>query len=89
MGSAAPDVPEPKWPTFTEAEFTALKPRVKDRLGRVVNALVNQNVEGYFWGPLARGALKTAWWLQKGSIVDSVIKTIRDDLTERGLMARQ
>lgn len=86
MGSAAPDVPEPMWPTFTEAEFAALKPKVKDRLGRVVNALVNQNVEGYFWGPLARGALKSAWWFQKGSAVDSVMKAIRDDLTMRGLM---
>jgi hypothetical protein len=74
---------------LTEKEFAALKPKVKQRLDRVVNALVNQNVEGYFWGPLARGTLKSAWWFQKGSIVDSVMKTIRDDLTERKLMASQ
>ncbi len=89
LGSAVPDVPEPRWPTLTEEEFAALKPKVKGRLDRVVNALVNQNVEGYFWGPLARATLKSAWWFQKGTIVDSIMKTIRDDLTERGLMARQ
>ncbi len=72
---------------MTEEEFAALKPKVKGRLGRVVTALVNQNVEGYFWGPLARGTLKSAWWFQKGMVVDSLMKTIRDDLTKRGLMA--
>ena len=89
VGQAAPDVPEPQWPTFTEAEFAALKPKVKDRLGRVVSALIDQNVEGYFWGPLARGALKSAWWFKSSAVTDSVMNTIQSDLTTRGLMARR
>jgi hypothetical protein len=66
-----------------------LKPKVKGRLDRVAKALINQNIESSFWGCLASRTLKSAWWFQKGSIVDSVMKTVRDDLTERGLMARQ
>jgi hypothetical protein len=88
VGTAAPDVPPPKWPTLTEDEFAALRPKIKNRLSRVVNALVNQNVEGYFWGPLARTALKTTWWLQKDTVLNKIMQTIRADLTERGLMAR-
>ena len=87
VGTAATTVPEPRWPEFSELEFEALRPKVKSRLTRVVGALVNHNVEGRFWGPFARGALKSAWWLQKGSVVDSVMKTIRTDLTNRKLMA--
>lgn len=88
MGSAVPDVPEPRWPTFTEAELAALKPKLQDRLGRVVNALVNQNVEGYLWGPLARWALKSGWWFQRSSVVNTAMATIRNDLTRRGLIGR-
>jgi hypothetical protein len=86
MGSAARDVPAPTWPTFTEAEFAALRPKVKRRLSRVVKAVVDENIEGYLWGPLTRGALKSAWWLKGGGVVNRVMKTIRDDLTMRGLM---
>jgi hypothetical protein len=89
VGAAAPDVPEPTWPTLSEAEFAALKPKIESRLGRVVTALIDQNVSGLFWGPLARGALKSAWWFRKGSTVDSVMKTVRADLEGRGLMTRQ
>ena len=87
-GIGGPDVPEPRWPTFTEAELAALKPKLQDRLGRVVNALVNQNVEGYLWGPLARWALKSGWWFQRSSVVDTAMATIRNDLTIRGLIGR-
>ena len=86
MGSAAPDVPAPAWPNFTEVEFSALRPKVKSRLARVVKALVDENIEGFLWGPLARGALKSAWWLKGSEAVDRVMKTIRDDLTMRKLM---
>jgi hypothetical protein len=86
MGSAAPDVPAPAWPNFTEDEFKALRPKVKSRLARVVKALVDENIEGFLWGPLARGALKSAWWLKGGEVVDHVMKTIRDDLTIRRIM---
>jgi hypothetical protein len=61
--------------------FAALKPKVPDRLGRVVSALVNQNVAGNLWGPLARWALKSAWWFKEGAVSDSVMNSIRDDLT--------
>jgi hypothetical protein len=86
MGTAGPDVPEPRWPTFTEDELELLRPGVKARLGRVVGAIVDENVQATFWGPLARTALKSAWWFQKGSIVQNVLDTIRNDLTKRGLM---
>ncbi len=86
MGSAAPSIPAPTWPTFTEAEFRALRPKVKSRLARVVKSLVDDNIQGYFWGPLARGALKSAWWLKGGEVVDKIMKTIREDLAKRGLM---
>ncbi len=86
VGKAAETVPEPVWPTFTQREFDDLRPKVKNRVGHVAFALINQNIEGYLWGPLARGALKSAWWLKGGSVVDYVMKTIRDDLTMRGLM---
>jgi len=86
VGKAAETVPEPLWPTFTRQEFDDLPPKVKKRLSHVAFALINQNIEGYVWGPLARGALKSAWWFKVGSVVDYVMKTIRDDLTMRGLM---
>jgi len=86
MGSATADVPPPKWPNFTEMEFRALRPKVKSRLARVVKALVDENIEGFLWGPAARAALKSAWWLKGGEVVDRVMKTIRHDLTMRGLM---
>ena len=66
--------------------FPPLAP-VQAATSRVVSALVDQNVGGFLWGPLARSALKTAWWFKKGSAVESVMKTVRADLTERGLMA--
>ncbi len=86
MGSAAPTVAEPVWPSFTEAEFQALRPKIKKRLSRVVRSLVDDNIEGFLWGPLARWALKSAWWFQGGKVVDQVMKTIRDDLTVRKIM---
>ena len=87
MGTAGErDVPAPTWPTFTEAEFQALRPKVKSRLARVVKALVDENIQGFLWGPLARGSIKSAWWLKGGDVVDRVMQTIRDDLTMRGLM---
>ena len=55
MGSAAPNVPAPTWPTLEKEEFAALRPKVKSRLSRVVKALVDENIEGYVWGPLTRG----------------------------------
>jgi hypothetical protein len=84
VGSAIPDVPEPTWPTLGEAELAALRPKIRARLGRVA-ALITQNVSGLLWGPLARGALKSAWWFEKNSVVNSIMNTIRTDLTERGL----
>jgi hypothetical protein len=53
------------------------------------NASINQNVSGLFWGPLARGALKSAWWFEKNSVVKSTMTTIRADLTDRGLLAER
>jgi hypothetical protein len=86
-GTALPDVPPPAWPRLTEDELEALRPKVKRRLGGVVHSLVNHNVQGFLWGPLARGALKSAWWFQRSSAVDSVISAVRKDLSMRGLMA--
>lgn len=86
-GSAVPDVSSPQWPTFTEAEFNALKPKIKRRLGRIVKALIKQNVSGWVWGPIARQLLRTVWWFKARSVVESIMQTIQDDLTERGLMA--
>lgn len=86
LGSAAQEVPEPKWPTYTMIEFAALSPMIKTRLDRVVKALVNQNVTGHVGDWFARCALKTAWCIQKRSIIDYVRTFIHDDLTTRGLM---
>jgi hypothetical protein len=86
MGTAAPDVPEPIWPTLTADEFKALRPKVKSRLARVVKSLVDDNIQGFLWGPLARWALKSAWWLKGGEVVDKVMNTIQDDLKTRDLM---
>lgn len=88
MGSAARNVPKPVWPTLTEEEFAALRPKVKARLTRVAKALIDENIQGFLWGPLARGALKSAWWFKGREVVDRVMQTIRDDLTMRGLMNR-
>jgi hypothetical protein len=86
MGNAVKDVPEPTWPSMSQNEFNALKPKINRRLTRVVNALVDQNIESWFWGPLTRGALKSAWWFRGSSVVDTIMKTIHDDLTMRGLL---
>jgi hypothetical protein len=86
MGEAKPYVPQPVWPTYTRDEWNALRPKVDRRLRRVMKALIDQNIEGWIWGPLARGALKSAWWFKGGEVVDRVMKTIHDDLTMRGLM---
>lgn len=86
MGSAVADVPAPNWPTLTQTEFSFLKLKVKKRLSRVAKALIEENIEGYLWGPLARGALKSAWWLKRGEVVGRVMNTIQDDLVTRGLM---
>jgi hypothetical protein len=88
MGSAASNVPKPTWPTLTEDEFAALRPKLKSRLWRVAKALIDENIQGYLWGPLARGALKAAWWFKGDEVVDRGVQTIRDDLTMRGLMRR-
>ncbi len=86
VGKAAPDVPAPVWPSYTDRDFLELRPKVKKRLDRVVKALVDQNIEGWFWGPLARGALKSAWWFKGKEAVDKVMTTIQEDLRKRGLM---
>ena len=80
MGSAAPNVPAPTWPTLEKEEFAALRPKVKSRLSRVVKVLVDENIEGYVWGPLTRVVLKSAWWLKGGEVVDRVMNMIHDDL---------
>jgi hypothetical protein len=89
LGKAASEIPEPTWPTFTEAELAVLSPKVQNRIGRVLSALIDEKVQGWFWGPLTRGALKSSWWFQKNRARDSITKMIRDDLTTRGLMARR
>ena len=86
MGRAAVEVPEPKWPKMTPAEFHVLRPKIENRLNRVLDALINQNVQGFFWGPLARGALKAAWWAKKKSAVDAIMNAIQEDLTQRSLL---
>jgi hypothetical protein len=102
MGKARDDVPPPDWPCMTDDEFQALRPKVKARLGRVARGLVDENFPGRFWGPLvrldlrnvslweplAREALKSAWWFKGGAAVDAVMKYIRKDLTDRGLLGR-
>ncbi len=88
VGTADETVREPVWPTLTAAELKALKPKIKRRLGRVVSAMIDQNVSGWFWGPLARRTLKAAWWFKMGSVTNSILKKIRDELTERGSMAQ-
>ena len=86
MGTAAPSVPEPIWPTYTPGDFGTLRPRIKTRIGAVVDALVDQNVQLWFWGPPARAALKSAWWFMGGKVVDRIMETIGADLRKRGLM---
>ena len=88
MGTAAPSVPEPIWPTYTPGDFDALRPRIKTRLGAVVDAMVDQNVQLWFWGPPARGLLKAAWWLMGGKVLDRIMETIGADLRKRGLMKK-
>ena len=87
MGTAAPDVPEPVWPTYLASDYGDLRPRVKTRLTAVVDALVNQNIRRWFWGPPARFLLKSAWWLMGGDVVDRIMKAIGADLRKRGLMS--
>jgi hypothetical protein len=88
VGKAAESVPETTWPGLTAGEFRALRPMVKHRLDRVAKALIDQNISGLFWGPMARGALKSAWWFQGGLAVDRVMEVIEKDLDMRGLMDR-
>jgi hypothetical protein len=88
VGKAAEFVPEPTWPSLSPDEFEALRPLIKYRAGRILGSLVDQNVQGYPWGLLARGALKSAWWFQGGRAVDAIMTFIRDDLTMRGLMSK-
>ena len=86
VGKAADPIPEPTWPTFTEAEFAALRPKVKARIERVADALIDQNVQSSFWALPTRWALKSALWFRGGAMTDAVMKAIREDLTMRGLM---
>jgi hypothetical protein len=89
VGSAAPDVPEPTWPTFTDADLAVLRPKIRARLGRVVISLIKQNLRGDFWGVLPQWALRAGWSFKSRSVVESVVRTIRADLTERGMMTPQ
>jgi hypothetical protein len=86
LGKAAEPIPEPQWPKMTQAEFRALRPKIANRLDRVVKALIAQNVEGTGWGRLARGGLEAAWWAKKNSAVDYVMNAIQQDLTQRSLL---
>jgi hypothetical protein len=86
LGSAAADVPAPQWPAFSEAELASLRGKIRARARRVATALINQNVRGSFQGLLARWALRAGWSLKEGSVVASIVETIRADLTERGLL---
>jgi hypothetical protein len=86
VGKAAVEVPQPQWPKMSQSEFNALRPKIEKRLNRVLDALVAQNIQGFFWGPVARGALKAAWWAKKNSAVDSIMSAIQQDLTQRSLL---
>jgi hypothetical protein len=90
MGAAIPEVPQPAWPTYTQADFDQLRPKVKKRLTRVVGALIDQNIEGWIWGPVARAILKFFWWIKcnyaRNSIMAIVMNYISNDLGTRKLM---
>jgi predicted acylesterase/phospholipase RssA len=86
MGKAAVPVAQPVWPRMTQAELTALQPKIENRLERVLRSIVDENVTGYLWGPIARAGLKAAWWAQKRLAVDSLMNLIERDLKQRKLM---
>jgi Patatin-like phospholipase len=86
MGTAAPDVPMPVWPTYLPGDFAELRPRVARRLRRVVGALIDQNIEFPFFGPPIRWTLKIVWRIMSGQAVGKIMQAIKGDLTKRGLM---
>jgi hypothetical protein len=86
LGAATPDVPLPVWPTYTADDYATLRPKIKKRLTAVVDALVNQNIQLWIWGPPARGLLKIAWWLMGGKTMDLIMNAIGGDLKKRSLM---
>jgi hypothetical protein len=82
LGEAAREVPEVPWPTYTDAEFAALQPKIKNRLNRVASAMFNQ-YGGGFW---TRRAFEAAWWMKRDDLFKQTFDAIRKDLTDRGLM---
>jgi hypothetical protein len=82
VGSAAIDVPEVPWPTFTEDDFAALQPKIQSRLNQVASALFRQYSNGF----MTRKAFEAAWWLKRDDLFKQISQTIRKDLTKRGLM---
>ena len=90
MGAAIAEIPQPAWPTFTQADFDQLRPKIKKRLTRVVGALIDENIEGWIWGPVVRAFLKLFWRIKcnwaKNSVMTIVMNFVKDDLNTRGLM---
>lgn len=88
-GSARDTIPETKWPSITEAELWEIEKKVRRRLGRLGNILIDGAIGGWVWGPIARPALKAGWWFQKRKAAKVVMKRIRTDLAARNLLSNE
>lgn len=82
VGEAAREVPEVPWPAFTEDEFAALQPRIRNRLNAVAAAMIRQYANGF----LERRIFGAAWWFKRDDLFERISRGIREDLTTRGLM---
>ena len=84
VGTAAEEVPLPRWPRYRVKDLDDLEDRIEHRVKAVVNALLEEYVDSVW----ARRLLRAGWWLKRDKVVDRVMKAIEDDLGSRGQLKR-
>jgi len=82
MGTATEPVTLLDWPSYSQGELDALRVQVETRLGAVVQRLIDLNVSSF----AGRVALKAAFRLFRGHLVDKILQNIADDLRDRKLL---
>jgi hypothetical protein len=81
VGSAADPIPLPLWPQMSQRDFDRLCNRMRERLDRVIPALVNSQTPSV----KLRTALKLGWLLfLRSRIFEFVRLTLISDLVRRG-----
>jgi hypothetical protein len=83
VGKSREKLHPPARPYYSPQELEWLRPKIERRLDSVIRTLIRQNVRSR----IAGAVLSLAWWKNRKSAVDFIMKTIRDDLTRWRLMS--